>query len=124
VRDLQDADLDEVLVAFYATLADDALLAPYFAAVDMTAHMPRIVGFWSTMLFHTGRYSGSAFRPHLEMPGLTAEHFSRWVATLEAVLDARFAGPNARLMIELAHRIAYSMQLRLGISPFAAYPES
>jgi hemoglobin len=124
VRDLQDADLDEVLVAFYATLADDALLAPYFAAVDMTAHMPRIVGFWSTMLFHTGRYSGSAFRPHLEMPGLTAEHFSRWVATLEAVLDARFGGPNARLMIELAHRIAYSMQLRLGISPFAAYPES
>jgi hemoglobin len=124
VRDLQDADLDEVLVAFYATLADDALLAPYFAALDMTAHMPRIVGFWSTMLFHTGRYSGSAFRPHLEMPGLTAEHFSRWVATLEAVLDARFVGPNARLMIELAHRIAYSMQLRLGISPFAAYPES
>ena len=113
-----------MLVAFYATLADDALLAPYFAAVDMTAHMPRIVAFWSTMLFHTRRYSGSAFRPHLEMPGLTAEHFSRWVATLEAVLDARFAGPNARLMIELAHRIAYSMQLRLGISPFAAYPES
>ena len=124
MRDLQDADLDEVLVAFYVTLADDALLAPYFAAVDMTAHMPRIVGFWSTMLFHTGRYSGSAFRPHLEMPGLTAEHFSRWVATLEAVLDDRFAGPNTRLMLELAHRIAYSMQLRLGISHFAAYRES
>ena len=124
MRDLQDADLDELLVAFYATIADDALLAPYFAVVDMTAHMPRIVAFWSTMLFHTGRYSGSAFRPHLEMPGLTAEHFARWVATLEAVLEARFAGPNARSMMELAHRIAYSMQLRLGIAPFAAYREA
>ena len=124
MRDLQDADLDELLVAFYATIADDALLAPYFAVVDMTAHMPRIVAFWSTMLFRTGRYSGSAFRPHLEMPGLTAEHFARWVATLEAVLEARFAGPNARSMLELAHRIAYSMQLRLGIAPFAAYREA
>ena len=124
MRDLQDADLDELLVAFYATIADDALLVPYFAVVDMTAHMPRIVAFWSTMLFRTGRYSGSAFRPHLEMPGLTAEHFARWVATLEAVLEARFAGPNARSMMELAHRIAYSMQLRLGIAPFPAYREA
>jgi hemoglobin len=86
--------------------------------------MPRIVAFWSTMLFHTGRYSGSAFRPHLEMPGLTGEHFARWLATLESVLDARFAGPNTRTMIELAHRIAYSMQLRLGIAPFASYRAS
>lgn len=124
MRDLHDDDLHDLLVAFYATIEEDALLAPYFAPVDMMAHMPRIVAFWSTMLFHTGRYTGSAFRPHLEMQGLTAEHFSRWVATLETVLGDRFAGPNARLMIELAHRIAYSMQLRLGISPFAAYRES
>ena len=124
MTDLQNADLDDLLVAFYATIADDALLAPYFAVVDMAAHMPRIVAFWSTMLFHTGRYSGNAFRPHLEMPGLTAEHFARWVATLETVVEARFAGPNARSMLELAHRIAYSMQLRLGIAPFAAYRET
>ena len=124
MRDLRDDDLHELLVAFYATIADDSLLAPYFAVVDMSAHRPRIVAFWSTMLFHTGTYSGSAFRPHLEMPGLTADHFSRWVATLEAVVGSRFAGPNADQMIELAHRIAYSMQLRLGITPFAPYRES
>jgi truncated hemoglobin YjbI len=58
------------------------------------------------------------------MPGLSAEHFARWVATLETVVGERFAGPNARTMIELAHRIAYSMQLRLGIAPFAAFRES
>ena len=121
MRDLQDGDLYDLLDAFYAVVEKDALLAPYFVVVDMRAHMPRIVDFWSTMLFHTGRYSGSAFKPHLEMPGLTAEHFARWVATLERVVCARFDGPNARTMLELAHRIAYSMQLRLGIAPFAAY---
>ena len=73
--DLQDNDLSDVLVSFYAAVADDPLLAPYFASLDMSTHMPRIVAFWSTILFHTGRYSGNAFRPHLSMPGLTSRAF-------------------------------------------------
>ena len=119
--DLQDTDLGDLLVSFYAAVADDPLLAPYFASLDMSTHMPRIVAFWSTMLFQTGRYSGSAFRPHLNMPGLRAEHFTRWVATLEYTLDARFAGQSVERMKDLAHRIAHSMQLRLGITPFDAF---
>jgi hemoglobin len=114
--DLRDEDLHAVLVAFYASVADDPLLAPYFAVVDMAAHMPRIVAFWSTMLFHTGSYSGNAFRPHQDMPGLTAEHFEHWLATLERTVDAGYAGDSADRMKDLAHRIAYSMQLRLGIT--------
>ena len=113
--DLQDNDLGDLLVSFYAAVADDPLLAPYFASLDMSTHVPRIVAFWSTMLFHTGRYSGNAFRPHLSMPGLTARHFARWVATLDHTLDARFAGPNVEWMKELARRVAYSMRLRLGM---------
>lgn len=121
-RDLTDADILGVLEAFYATVTRDPLLAPYFAALDMDAHMPRIADFWSTVLFQTGRYSANVFRPHLDMPGLTADHFARWVATLEATVDARFAGAGAERMKGLAHRVAYSMQLRLGIAPFAAQP--
>lgn len=117
-RDLRVEDLHETLVAFYALVETEPLLAPYFEGIDMAAHMPRIVSFWATMIFHTGTYSGSAFRPHLEMPGLTGPHFERWVATLERTLDARFSGPNTELMKTLAHRIAYSMQVRLGIAPF------
>ncbi len=120
-RDLHDEDLSGLLASFYATLDRDPLLAPYFALLDMSAHLPRIVDFWSTIVFHTGRYSGNAFKPHLEMPGLTAEHFARWVATLEQVVDARYSGENASAMKGLAHRIAYSMQVRLGIAPFAAF---
>ena len=119
--DLHDEDLSELLASFYATLDRDPLLSPYFAPLDMRAHLPRIVDFWSTMVFHTGRYSGNAFKPHLEMPGLTAEHFARWVTTLEQVVDARFEGEHASAMKAFAHRIAYSMQLRLGITPFAAF---
>ena len=121
IRDLREDDLIELLTAFYATVAEDELLAPYFAVVDMREHIPRIADFWSTLLFHTNRYSGNAFRPHLAMPGLTPEHFAHWVATLEAVVDASWAGPAAERMKDLAHRIAYSMQVRLRLEPFEPY---
>lgn len=120
-QDVRDEDLRDLLTAFYDTVGRDPLLAPYFAPVDMREHIPRIADFWSTLLFHSRRYSGNAFRPHMMMPGLTAGHFARWVATLEATVDARFAGPVAENMKALGHRIAYSMQLRLGITPFAEY---
>ena len=116
-RDVRDEDLHDILTSFYDTIEQDPLLAPYFIDLDMDAHMPRIVAFWSTMLFHTGRYSGNAFRPHMSMPGLTAAHFARWVATLERTVDARHTGESAERMKDFAHRIAISMQLRLGITP-------
>ncbi len=121
LRDVEEDDLHGLLTAFYETVEQEPLLAPYFAVVDMNAHMPRIVDFWSTLIWHTGRYSGNAFRPHMEMAGLTGEHFARWLATLERTVDARFAGPSAERMKALGHRIAYSMQVRLGITPFEEY---
>jgi hemoglobin len=122
-RDLGDEDLQSLLVTFYDRVAGDPLLAPYFAVVDMREHIPRIATFWSTMLFHTATYTGNAFRPHLEMPGLAAEHFAHWLATLEQTVDDSYSGPHAERMKALAHRIAWSMQLRLGITPLAEYRE-
>jgi hemoglobin len=116
-NDLREEDLEPLLVAFYATVEADELLAPYFEPVDIVAHIPRIADFWSTLLFHTGRYTGNAFRPHLEMPNLRADHFERWLATLDATLDASHAGPNTERMRMFARRVGYSMQLRLGIAP-------
>jgi hemoglobin len=115
--DLREADLEPLLVAFYATVENDALLAPYFESLDMVEHIPRIADFWSTLLFHTGRYTGNAFRPHLEMPRLRAEHIERWLATLDATLDASHDGPNTERMKMFARRVGFSMQVRLGIEP-------
>ena len=116
--DLREDDLHDLLVAFYDTVGADPLLAPYFAEIDMQEHIPRIADFWSTLVFGSRRYGGNAFRPHAMMPNLTGPHFARWLDTLEATIDARFAGPAAEQMKALGHRIAYSMQLRLGIPPF------
>jgi hemoglobin len=121
-RDLHVDDLFDMLTAFYDTVALDPLLQPYFAPVDMSEHMPRIVNFWSTILFHTGAYSGNAFRPHAEMPGLTGRHFTRWLSVMEDTIDGRFTGPVAENMKAMSHRIAFSMQIRLRIEPFGDSP--
>jgi hemoglobin len=121
--DLRDEDIRPLLVTFYDRVGRDPLLAPYFAAVDMPAHIPQIADFWSTMIFHTGRYTGNAFRPHLEMPGLTPEHFARWLGALEQTVDDAHSGGSAERMKALGHRIAWSMQLRLGLTPLAEYRE-
>ena len=121
LRDLTADDLPALLTAFYAEVAGDQLLAPYFAALDMTRHIPRIADFWATVLFHAGRYQGNAFRPHLALPGLDTAHFTRWLAALERTLDARHRGEGAERMKAVGHRIAYSMQLRLGVPPCLPY---
>ncbi|AHG93220.1 globin (plasmid) [Gemmatirosa kalamazoonensis] len=118
--DVDDDVLIPLLTAFYAAIERDDVLRPYFAGLDMATHIPRIADFWSTVLLLSRRYQGNAFRPHLEMPGLSAGHFRRWLATLEATIDARHAGPVAEQMKTLGHRIAHSMQLRLGIAPDSA----
>jgi hemoglobin len=120
--DLRDDDLHDLLVAFYDSVGADPMLAPYFHELDMQAHIPRIADFWSTLVFGTRRYSGNAFRPHAGMPGLTGPHFARWLETLERTIDARFAGPHAEQMKALGHRVAFSMQIRLGIAPFEDAP--
>lgn len=117
--DLAERDLPALLRAFYAAAAREPLLAPYFAPLDMAAHIPRIADFWATVLFHAGRYAGNAFQPHLALAGLGTPHFARWLAVLEATVDARHAGPAAEQMKAVGHRIAYAMQLRLGLSPGA-----
>ena len=117
--DIRDEDLPPLLAAFYAAVGGDPLLARYFAPLDMSSHIPKLADFWSTMLFHSGRYQGNAFRPHQSMAGLDGRHFVRWFETFEGTVDARHAGPVADEMKRIGHRIAYSMQLRLGIVPFA-----
>ena len=116
--DLTADALPALLTAFYTDLAADVLVGPHFASIDMRSHVPRLADFWATVLFHAGRYHGSAFRPHLSLPGLTPAHFDRWLAALERAVDGRHAGPYAEQMKAAAQRIAYSMQLRLGMPPF------
>jgi hemoglobin len=110
-----EADVASVVRAFYAGVQEDPMLAPFFADVDWEHHLPRMVEFWESIVFHTGRYGGRPFDPHARLEGLRGEHFDRWVGRFHAAVDERFAGPTADAMKEKAASIAGVFRVKLGL---------
>ncbi|WP_022834628.1 group III truncated hemoglobin [Salisaeta longa] len=108
-------DVHAVVSAFYRGIAEDPLLGPYFASVDLDAHVPRLVAFWTSIVFQSGTYRGRPFDAHAQLEGLQARHFRRWLQRFEATVDARFAGPRAARMKQRARQIATVFQSKLGV---------
>lgn len=114
-RDVETrADVRTVVRTFYRDIADDPLLGPYFDDVDLDAHIPTLVDFWSSVLFQTGTYHGRPFDPHAALDGLEARHFRRWLHRFTDTVDAHFRGPQAEQMKARARQIATIFQTKLG----------
>lgn len=114
--DLQTKDdVRTVVHAFYRDMEADPVLGAYFAGLDWDAHLPKMVAFWSSIVFATGEYRGRPFDPHARMPGLARDHFAHWVGRFRRTVDAHFAGENAERMKARAEQIAGVFQVKLGL---------
>ncbi|MEP0546937.1 MAG: group III truncated hemoglobin [Rhodothermales bacterium] len=114
--DLQTTDdVRTVVHTFYADMEADPVLGPYFAGLDWAAHLPKMVRFWSSVVFGTGAYRGRPFDPHTRMQGLTRAHFAHWVERFHQTVDAHFAGEHAERMKARAEQIAGVFQVKLGL---------
>ena len=63
-----DEDVKTLVHVFYDKVQQDERLGYIFndyADVDWDHHLPRMVDFWSNLLFQTRRYHGRPFRQHL-----------------------------------------------------------
>lgn len=110
-----EADVRAVVHAFYRDIEDDPVLGAYFAGLDWEAHLPTMVGFWSSVVFQTGAYRGRPFDPHARMPGLDRAHFAHWVGRFHGTVDGLYFGPRADLMKARAEQIADVFQVKLGL---------
>ena len=114
--DLQTTeDVRLVVHDFYRDMEADPVLGPYFAGLDWGAHLPKMVTFWSSVVFATGEYRGRPFDPHARMPGLTRPHFAHWVGRFHRTVDAHFEGEHAERMKARAAQIAGVFQVKLGL---------
>ena len=109
------ADIECIVDAFYGGITDDPLLDPYFRAIDLEAHLPRMYGFWSSVLFQSGTYRGRPFHSHLHLEGLTARHFEQWLQRFTQTVDARYEGDVAEQMKGKARQVATIFQAKLGL---------
>jgi hemoglobin len=110
-----EADIQQIVDAFYGTITEDPVLAPFFATLDLDAHRPRMVAFWSAVVFSTGAYRGQPFEKHAALDGLEARHFDQWLHRFHATIDARFEGEAAMRMKRSAAQIAMVFQSKLGL---------
>ncbi|MEX2572836.1 MAG: group III truncated hemoglobin [Balneolaceae bacterium] len=109
MTDIQDdKDIKTLVHAFYGKVRKDERLGHIFtevASVDWDQHLPRMIDFWSNLLFQTGRYQGRPFRKHLPLP-VKRDDFSRWLSLFYETVDEYFAGEKADHAKEMAAKIA------------------
>lgn len=111
--DLTDrSDIQRLVHAFYERVRADDSLGRIFdevAQTDWAAHLPKMVDFWETVLFRSGRYTGNPLTPHARLVPLTEmgrAQFDRWLALFRATVDDLFAGENATHLQAIAEDMA------------------
>lgn len=81
LRLCSEEEVVRLVADFYDRVRADVVLGPVFEAQvqDWTWHKAHLVAFWSALLRGTRRFHGAPVSRHLEMPGLSAELFERWL---------------------------------------------
>lgn len=112
-----EEDITTLVYAFYAKVVEDERLGTIFnkaADLDWDEHLPKIVDFWSKVLFPTERYKGRPFGKHLTLP-IEPKDFRRWVSLFVETVDEHFGGHRVDYAKELAVNIANSFNTRMAM---------
>ncbi|MDR8393170.1 group III truncated hemoglobin [Aliifodinibius sp. S!AR15-10] len=110
-----DDDIREFVHCFYGKVEEDDRLGYIFndhAQVDWDTHLPKMVDFWSNLLFRTRRYNGRPMKKHMPLP-VKRSDFERWLNIFEETIDELYKGEVAEYAKEMAQKIAVSFALRM-----------
>ena len=111
-----EAQIAELVPAFYARVRRDVVLGPVFAAAveDWDEHHAKLTAFWSSVMLTSGRYKGSPMQAHLKhRDAIRPEMFARWLALWGETARERLPAALAEAFVAKAERIAESLGLAL-----------
>lgn len=111
---MSESSIREMVDTFYARVREDEVLSPVFErmlAGKWETHMPRMYAFWTKVLLATGEFHGNVFGKHMALEGIEKEHFVRWLTLFRLTAVDVFGLEDADPAIEVAERIATSLQL-------------
>ncbi|SNS88391.1 Truncated hemoglobin YjbI [Noviherbaspirillum humi] len=111
---ITEASIRSMVDLFYGRVRQDAVLAPVFErmlAGRWESHMPRMVAFWTKVLLGTGEFQGNVFGRHMALAGIQREHFVHWLTLFRLSAIETFGIEQADVVIQVAERIASSLQL-------------
>ena len=110
---LDRASITTFVHAFYADIRRDAILQPVFDGAigdNWDTHLARMVDFWCSVMLSSAEFKGNVFGKHMQLQGIEAEHFRRWLGLFEARARGLFAPDVAEGFLVAARRIAASLQ--------------
>lgn len=114
---LTQEDVALLVHSFYDKVRNDHLLRDIFNAVikdNWSAHLNRMIDFWSTVLLYTRTYKDDPMPKHLPLP-IGKEHFDRWLCLFNETIGEHFNGQIAENAKKRAASIASIMQAVKGI---------
>ena len=120
---VSEALIRRLVHTFYGRVLEDPELGPIFTAAlahRWDEHLDTMVGFWSSVVLRTGRYSGKPHVAHADL-ALTPALFERWFGLFAETAETVCEPDAAALFVDRAHRIAESLQIGLGIGPKALH---
>ncbi len=97
-------DIKKIMSEFYAKATKDDLIGVKFNHINMAEHIPKIVEFWSTIIFYEGDYKGSPFDKHLPLH-LKKGDFDRWLSLFEETVRTHHEGDMTEEIINRAKNI-------------------
>jgi hemoglobin len=107
----------QLVETFYARVREDGELGPIFEPVvkDWDAHYDKLCAFWSSVVLMSGRYKGRPMPAHAALPGISNEHFVRWLVLFGETASVVCPPEAAPLFIDRAMRIAESLKLGIAL---------
>jgi len=105
---------------FYAKIRTDPALGPIFngaiAADQWPTHLAKMCDFWSSVMLMTGRFKGTPMQAHIQVGGLGATEFARWLRLFGQTARELCPAPAAEAFIARAEVIAQSLQIGIAAS--------
>ena len=117
---LTDKDIELLVLTFYERVQQNDRLNFIFndfAQLDWTHHLPKMIDFWSNIVFQTGRYTGNPYQKHLHLP-IKESDFEIWFNLFIQTTDELFAGERANHSKDIAHKVASMFIMRMKMDGF------
>ncbi len=117
-----DADCEILVHTFYERVQQDERLNYIFndfAQLDWSHHLPKMVDFWSNIIFQTGRYKGNPYQAHLTLP-VQEQDFNLWLNLFLETVDDLFSGEHANHAKDIAQKVAHMFVMRMKMDGYLA----
>jgi hemoglobin len=112
-----EPEIHRMVHDFYGRVRRDEMLGPIFEARigdRWEAHLARMVDFWTSILLASGSYLGNPLETHRTVPGVTPEHFDRWLVLFRQTVDDVLAKHQASDVFARAHRMRFVLERHAG----------